>query len=825
MKLASLRVDRRATWGVVEDDTVLDVGEMLAGRLPDLRSALAAQAYAEIAEAAAHAPRRPLARAIFDPVIPNPGKILCVGHNYESHRQETNRDATEHPSIFTRFADSQVGHGRPLVRPRVSTMLDFEGELAVVIGRGGRRIPQARTLEHVAGYACYMDASVRDWQWHTRQFTPGKTFPGTGGFGPWLTTADAVGDPSTLSVTTRVNGEVMQSQPTANMIFPIPVIIAYVLHLHAPGGRRRDRHRHAGRGGLQAQAAGVAGPGRHGGGRHPGRGPPAPRRRRRSLTGMDAKVVVVGAGPTGLVAANLLGRYGVRALLVDRNAATVQEPRAVSIDDESLRTLQGFGAAETVLTQVVGGYGSDYFTPSGRLFLKVAPQAAPYGYPRRNAFRQPVLEAQLRDHLGAFPDVATLFGWTVDDLAEDDGGVSLQLCGPGGVAHQVRCAYVVAADGASSSIRKRLGLALEGETFSERWLIVDLEDSPAPSRNTQVFCDVRRPCIALPGPHDTRRFEFKLVPGDDAARMTDTAAVEQLLRSHGAAPGGRVRRKVVYSFHARMARRWSQGRVFLAGDACHLTPPFAGQGMNSGLRDAHNLAWKLAAVVRGELAAAVLDSYEAERRPHAEEMIRLALRMGRIMGPPSRLAGFATQSAFRALGAWPAARDYFGQMNYKPKLRFASGLLLPDGRPRRRTSVGRLLPQPWVKTTRGRERLDNRLGEGWALLGFCAPAALDRAAETPALAALRPAKVAVGDGPIDGSTAVVVDVDGELRANLDAPDGRVFLVRPDRYVLGAFDSAEAAVFGQRLAELLVGARPQHRVSPASARIAAAVTAS
>lgn len=478
----------------------------------------------------------------------------------------------------------------------------------------------------------------------------------------------------------------------------------------------------------------------------------------------------------------------------------------MSIDDESLRTLQACGAAEEVLTQVVGGYGSEYYTPSGRLFLKVEPAAQPYGYPRRNAFRQPVLEAQLRGRLGGLPTVETLFGWTVDDLRQDAAGVRLELAGPDGAHRSVRAAYVVAADGASSPIRGRLGLALEGETFNERWLIVDLEDSPAPSRETLVTCDARRPCIALPGPGATRRFEFKLVPGDDPARMTDDAMVEALLRPHAVAPGGRVRRKVVYSFHARVAPFWSRGRVFLAGDACHLTPPFAGQGMNSGVRDAHNLAWKLAAVVRGGLPASALETYEAERRPHVEEMIRLALRMGRIMGPPSRAAGFATQTAFRALGLWPAARDWFGQMKYKPKPRFARGLLLADGRPRRLTSVGRLLPQPWVETADGRARLDEVLGDGWALLGLCDAAGFDRACAPPALAALAAVRVRVADAPTGGDPAVVADPDGALRAGLDAPDGRIFLVRPDRYVLGAFTPDEAPAFAERLAALLAGPR-------------------
>lgn len=228
MKLASFHLGDRPSWGIVDGSSILDMGAVLGDRYPTLRAALAAEALPEVAAAMGRASRLPLDAVAFAPVIPDAEKILCVGHNYESHRQETGRDRTSHPSLFTRFADTQVGHKQPLRRPGVSTMFDYEGELAVIIGRAGRSISEERALEHVAGYSCYMDASVRDWQWHTQQFTPGKNFPATGGFGPWMVTRDEVPDPAALHVTTRLNGAVMQSQPTAEMIFSVPAIIAYI---------------------------------------------------------------------------------------------------------------------------------------------------------------------------------------------------------------------------------------------------------------------------------------------------------------------------------------------------------------------------------------------------------------------------------------------------------------------------------------------------------------------------------------------------------------------------------------------------------------------
>lgn len=537
----------------------------------------------------------------------------------------------------------------------------------------------------------------------------------------------------------------------------------------------------------------------------------------------DYDVIVVGAGPTGLATANLLGCYGVRTLIVERNAATVHEPRAVSIDDESLRTMQAIGAVDTVLERVVAGYGSRYLTPGGHPFLLVEPTGIPYGYPRRNAFRQPVLEAQLRHHLDGWPDVETLFGWTATAVVQEGDHVVLSLESTEGETRSVSCQYVVAADGASSPLRSMLGLSLDGETFAEKWLIVDLENSPAPSRETLVFCDVRRPCIALPGPDLTRRFEFKLIPTDDPATMTQDAVVGELLSTHGAAPDSRISRKTIYTFHARLAQTWSLGRVFLAGDACHLTPPFAGQGMNSGIRDAHNIAWKIAGVVQLGFDPKILESYEQERRGHVREMITLARRMGRIMGPRNWLTGFLTQTGFRLLGFWPSVRDYFGQMKYKPKPRFSQGLLIPDGRPARRTSVGRLLPQPDVRTTAVACKLDYVLGEGFGLLGFTdTRETFMRATSNPLFGLIEARRVHVtreAGREGRGDCVQVVDHTGALHAGLDRPDGRIFVIRPDRYVLGSFHPEEADAFAATLCALL--GDPVHSPDPAATKPATA----
>ncbi|WP_372660138.1 fumarylacetoacetate hydrolase family protein [Hydrogenophaga sp.] len=226
MKLISFVRNGTASYGAVTDKGVVDLGEQL--KYPDLKALLAANAVDEARTAAGSGKAiGRLEDLELLPVIPNPGKIYCIGHNYEDHRKETNRPKVDHPSVFMRYPEAQTGHLRPLVRPHESTMFDYEGEIAIVIGKAGRRIQEADAWNHVAGYACYNEGSVRDWQWHTQQFGPGKNFFQTGAFGPWLLTADEIAAGEVLSLITRLNGEVMQQTDTTLMIFPIPRLIAY----------------------------------------------------------------------------------------------------------------------------------------------------------------------------------------------------------------------------------------------------------------------------------------------------------------------------------------------------------------------------------------------------------------------------------------------------------------------------------------------------------------------------------------------------------------------------------------------------------------------
>jgi 2-keto-4-pentenoate hydratase/2-oxohepta-3-ene-1,7-dioic acid hydratase in catechol pathway len=229
MKLVSFVTPEGASFGVVQDQSVIDLGKRLHGRYADLKALIAADAFDE-ARAAIAGVRGdiPLAELMLLPVIPNPGQIFCVGLNYAEHVKETQRETTEQPTIFVRVPASQVAHGEPMLRPRESTQFDYEGEIAVVIGRGGRRIAEDDAWSHIAGYACYNDGSVRDWQRHTSQWAPGKNFYRTGAFGPWMVTADEIPPNTTMTLVTRLNGNEMQRATTELLIHSIPKQIAYL---------------------------------------------------------------------------------------------------------------------------------------------------------------------------------------------------------------------------------------------------------------------------------------------------------------------------------------------------------------------------------------------------------------------------------------------------------------------------------------------------------------------------------------------------------------------------------------------------------------------
>lgn len=504
-------------------------------------------------------------------------------------------------------------------------------------------------------------------------------------------------------------------------------------------------------------------------------------------TPLDADVIIVGAGPVGLTLANLLGLHGVRTLVIERHADTVGEPRAVSLDDESLRTMQAAGLVDAVVRDLVLAYGVQYFSWRGKPFASIQPTRQEYGYPKRNAFRQQLLEGTLRDGVQRFAHVDLRFNTDLLDFKQDAQGVTCRVRTQDGTEQELRASWMVGCDGGRSRIRELCGIELEGTTFAQRWLIVDMNQRNTPLRHTQTFCDPRRPAIRLPGPQGTLRYEFMLRPHEDDAFALDEARFRGWMAER--CPQDRdlpLVRKVVYTFHARVAARWREGRVLLAGDAAHLTPPFAGQGLNSGLRDATNLAWKLAAVARWGAPDSLIASYEPERRPHAAALIRMALRIGLFMQPRNTLHAVLTQTLLRTVCLIPAARDYLLQLRFKPKPVLIEGYYqAPAG-----SDVhSELLPQPMMDLPdRSLRRLDDLLGPGFAVLGYDSDA-LRRDAHkwVPAGAPMRRVALIRADQdfitpPPDNDDIVLArDGSGALDALLARLGADALVVRPDRY--------------------------------------------
>ena len=523
-----------------------------------------------------------------------------------------------------------------------------------------------------------------------------------------------------------------------------------------------------------------------------------------------ADVIVVGAGPFRLTLANLLGSHGVDTLLVERRAGVSPGPRAVLLDDESLRCLQSVGLHAAVQKRLLSGYGARYYAKPGRCFAEIAPRAERYGFPARNRFHQPDLEAILRDGLARYPQVSTRFRSELVEVVRHAPDRVTACLIEGERRVEVSARYLVACDGASSRVRERLGVPLVGQTFRQHWLVVDLvDDRWSVVDHTMFICDPRRPTVAVPGPDRRRRFEFMLRPDESPDQVLQPDFVRRLLLEAGYPLPHKIERKTVYAFHARRAERWRDGPVFLAGDAAHLMPPFAGQGMNSGIRDAFNLAWKLACAVRSPPGRfeALLDSYATERIPHVEKVTALSVRLGRIVMTPSPAAALMRNAVFGLGRRLPWTRNAIHRRIFKPPPRFEQGLFWRLGTHDDRLA-GEMFPQPRIIDADGSEpALDDVLGPGFALVGIgsmpdvsglaAALAPLERAA------GLRRVVLGLGrmpEPPYRGARPVTVK-DGPFARELEAYAGAAVLVRPDRYVAAAVRGEAIGRLTQALLEL------------------------
>ena len=491
-------------------------------------------------------------------------------------------------------------------------------------------------------------------------------------------------------------------------------------------------------------------------------------------------VAVIGYGPTGVTAANLLGSLGVSVVVVERDASVYGRARAISTDEEVMRIWQQTGLAERLKRDVLPDKPIDFVDAAGRSFISAVPTSRGQGHPPQMFIYQPALERTLREGVRRYPNVDVLLEHECLRVRQDDQGVELLVARLGeDRLTRLRASYVIAADGGSSPTRGQLGVGFEGRTYEDRWLVIDtkmLKEWPEYDR-LRFHCDPDRPAVDCPTPLGHHRWEFPVLPDEDEAELVTEAAVWRLLGRQGITREQvSVLRAVIYSHHVRFADRWRVGRIFLAGDAAHVMPPWIGQGMAAGVRDAANLCWKLAAVLSGALPDSVLDSYQTERAPHVRNMTRRAVYVGRIITERRSWVTALRNPAFRGLARLERLNRALQAASWIPACRYRDGFFAgADGT----TAPGRKIPQPWVLDGTGaRVRLDDVLSAGWSLLHLGpSPARGWRAAADTVLQVL-PA----GTAPRAGA---VVDTDGALTGWMREMRAVSLVLRPDRIVYTA----------------------------------------
>ena len=481
-------------------------------------------------------------------------------------------------------------------------------------------------------------------------------------------------------------------------------------------------------------------------------------------------VAIVGYGPAGQVAAALLGQHGLKVYVCERLADVYQIPRAIALDHEIMRVFQQIGMVDAIAPYTEPFTNSEYYGVDGQLIRRMTMVAPPYpqGYTPSIVFTQPPVERALRERVAQLPNVTVELGVEMRELAQDEAGVTLHIDAQG-THTTVRARYAIGCDGGSSGVRTQSGIEMDDLDFDEPWLVVDVlvnERGLAKLPKVSVqYCEPQRPCTLVIGPKNHRRWEISILPGEDPREVATPEQTWKLLSRWLTPQDGELWRQASYRFHALVARQWRHGRVFLAGDAAHMQPPFLGQGMCQGIRDVSNLSWKLAAVLQSEVhgaaAGELLDSYGTERQAHVRELTSRIKAVGAVIceRDPAR----ARERDARLL------RECGGSVRDTPRQDILPGLecgLLASAPSAAR---GKLFPQPLL----GGRRMDDVAGCGWRLV--LAPG-IEHATPAPA----RPGHAGwsvVALGAAD-------DADGVAADWFRRHECVAALVRPDHYVFG-----------------------------------------
>ena len=504
----------------------------------------------------------------------------------------------------------------------------------------------------------------------------------------------------------------------------------------------------------------------------------------------DYDVAIVGLGPSGAVAAGLLGRAGLKTLVCDRLEGVYDKPRAIALDHEIMRVFQQMGVVQAVLPHVEPFTPSEFFGVQGQLIRRMTMVDPPYpqGYTPSMVFTQPPVERALRETITALPSVTVALGTELVALQQDSHRVRLDLRKADGSLHTASASYVIGCDGASSTVRNLLGLELEDLGFDEPWLVVDVlvnDQGLAKLPATSVqYCEPERPCTLVIGPNNHRRWEISLLPGEDPQAAATPERTWQLLSRWLGPQDGTLWRQASYRFHALVAKQWQLGRVFIAGDAAHQQPPFLGQGMCQGIRDAANLAWKLEAVLQGEAngevrggvqsaaAQALLASYGEERRAHVRELTTRIKGVGTVVSQRDRQKALERDARMLA--------DCGGVVKDTPRQDILPALECGCLSAVVSTARGLLFPQPRVLDASGQAVLaDEVTGYGWHLF-------MDGVLPLPP--GLVPLLAVVQVGP-----AGLHELDAVVANWMQKHQCHAALVRPDHYTFGvALDSSALA---------------------------------
>lgn len=417
-------------------------------------------------------------------------------------------------------------------------------------------------------------------------------------------------------------------------------------------------------------------------------------------------VAVIGLGPVGAIAAQLMVHEGLHVVAVEPALTPYDKPRAIGIDHESLRILQQLGIADD-LAPYLGAYPpSEYRSSSGAVLRRIVPQPKPYPltWAPYNTFIQPELERLLRHRLERLDGIDIRLGSRMTGLEQDADGTSITLQDETGNHSQVRARYVVGCDGAWSPVREAAGLKLEDLKFDEPWLVVDVRVSDPTGLPEAIvqYCDPNRPATFVPGPCGLYRWEIMIMPGESPAEMVQPEKAWSLLRRWLSPDQGEIWRVASYRFHALVAERWADRRVFIAGDAAHQTPPFMAQGLNQGIRDVGNLAWKLGQVVVRGADESLLASYSAERQPNARAVIELTKKFGQLICERDLAA--AAERDRQMLDEIAAVGEIVRQDLLPPIM---DGFLLKDEAGALAPAAGSMFPQPMVRHRDATGRMDD----------------------------------------------------------------------------------------------------------------------